>query len=136
MPCSALPMPALLRNPSPVSDSRSVLIVEDEPLIAMMLEDFLLSLGHEVAGICETVEEALARIDQGGFDVAIVDVNLKGGEQVWPVADRLAEKGIPYCFSTGGHVDGPPQAHANVPILAKPFTLDAVDPVIQQACAG
>jgi CheY-like chemotaxis protein len=126
----------LLRNPTPVSDRRSVLIVEDEPLIAMMLEDFLLSLGHEVAGICESVEEALARIDEGGFDVAIVDVHLKGGEQVWPVADRLAEKSIPYCFSTGGHVDGPPEAHAHVPVLAKPFTLDAVDPALRSACGA
>ena len=119
-----------------MSDSRSVLIVEDEPLIAMMLEDFLLSLGHEVAGICESVEEALERVEQGGFDVAIVDVHLKGGEEVWPVADLLAAKSIPFCFSTGGHVDGPPEAHALVPVLAKPFTLDAVDPVIQQACGG
>ena len=119
-----------------MSSGRSVLIVEDEPLIAMMLEDFLLSLGHEVAGICESVSEALDRIDRGGFDVAIVDVHLKGGEHVWPVADRLAERNIPFALSTGGHVDGPPPAHANVPILAKPFTLDSVDPVIRQACGG
>ena len=119
-----------------MSDRRSVLIVEDEPLIAMMLEDFLLSLGHEVAGICESVQEALARIEQGGFDVAIIDVHLKAGEKVWPVADRLAEKGIPYAFATGGHIDSPPLSHSRAPILAKPFTLDAVDPVLRQACGG
>jgi CheY-like chemotaxis protein len=118
-----------------VSVSRSVLIVEDEPLIAMMLEDFLESLGHKVAGICETVAEAVSRIDAGGFDVAIVDVHLKG-ERVWPVAERLAEKGIPFAFATGGHVDAPPAAYAGVPILAKPFTIDAVDPVLRQACEG
>jgi len=119
-----------------VFDSRSVLIVEDEPLIAMMLEDFLLSLGHEVAGICESVAEALARVEQGGFDVAIVDVHLKNGEQVWPVADRLAEKGIPFAFATGGHIERPPVRHEAAPVLAKPFTIDAVDPVLQQACGG
>lgn len=119
-----------------MSVSRSVLIVEDEPLIAMMLEDFLESLGHRVVGVCETVGEAVARIDAGGFDVAIVDVHLKGGERVWPVADRLAEKGIPFAFATGGHVDAPPAAHAGVPILAKPFTIDAVDPVLREACGG
>ena len=114
--------------------SRSVLIVEDEPLIAMMLEDFLLSLGHTVAGTCESVAEAIAHIDRGGFDVAIVDVHLKGGEQIWPVADRLAEKNIPFAFATGGHIEPPPAAHAGAPILAKPFTIDAVGPVLDRAC--
>lgn len=116
-------------------DSRSVLIVEDEPLIAMMLEDFLVSLGHEVAGICESVEEALERVEQGGFDVAIVDVHLKDAH-VWPVADRLAAKGIPFALSTGGHIEPPPPEHADAPILSKPFTLDSLGPVLDQACAG
>ncbi len=115
--------------------SRSVLIVEDESLIAMMLEDFLDSLGHQVAGTCDTVAGALTRVEQGGFDVAIVDVNLNG-EQVWPVADRLAEKGIPYILSTGGHIEPPPAQHANAPVLSKPFTLDAVEPVLEKACGG
>jgi CheY-like chemotaxis protein len=110
-----------------------VLIVEDEPLIAMMLEDFLDSLGHDVAGTCESVAEALARVEQGGFDVAIVDIHLKG-EQVWPVADRLAARGVPYVLATGGHIDPPPAAHAAVPILAKPFTLEAIEPVLDRAC--
>jgi CheY-like chemotaxis protein len=117
-----------------VSFACSVLIVEDEPLIAMMLEDFLETLGHEVAGSCESVAEALAWVEQGGFDVAIVDVHLKDGEHVWPVADRLAEKDIPFVLATGGHIEPPPEAHADVPVLAKPFTLDAIDPVLRQAC--
>jgi CheY-like chemotaxis protein len=117
-------------------ESRNVLIVEDEPLISMMLEDFLLSLGHEVAGICESVEDTLARIGQGGIDVAIVDVHLRGGEKVWPVADRLAELGIPFVFATGGHVEAPPARHAGAPVLAKPFTIDAIEPVLERACAG
>src|SRR5215212_2546492 len=100
----------------------------------MMLEDFLETLGHSVAGACESVAEALTRVEQGGFDVAIVDVHLKGGEQVWPVADRLAEKDIPFVLATGGHIEPPPEAHAGVPVLAKPFTLDAVDPVLRLAC--
>lgn len=117
-----------------VSFTCSVLVVEDEPLIAMMLEDFLETLGHAVAGSCESVAEALERVDQGGFDVAIIDVHLKGGEHVWPVADRLAEKNIPFVLATGGHIEPPPEAHAGVPLLAKPFTMDAIDPVLRQAC--
>lgn len=116
-----------------MSGARSILIVEDEPLIAMMLEDFLDSLGHTVAGTCDTLAAALDRVDEGGFDIAIIDVNLNG-ERVWPVADRLAERGVPYVLATGGHIDPPPEAHASVPVLSKPFTLDAIEPALEQAC--
>ena len=115
--------------------ARSILIVEDEPLIAMMLEDFLDSLGHTVAATCETVADALARVGQGGFDIAIIDVNLNG-EQVWPVADRLADSGKPFVLATGGHVDPPPQRHADVPVLSKPYTIEAIEPALAQACGG
>ncbi|HEY0112922.1 MAG TPA: response regulator [Allosphingosinicella sp.] len=116
-----------------MSAPRSILIVEDEPLIAMMLEDFLDSLGHQVAGTCDTVGAALDRVKEGGFDIAIIDVNLNG-ERVWPVADELKSRGIPYVLATGGHIEPPPEAHAEVPVLSKPFTLDAIEPAIERAC--
>jgi len=112
---------------------RSILIVEDEPLIAMMLEDFLDSLGHEVVGTCDSVEEAIEKVNQGGFDVAIIDIQLKDGKHVWPVADRLAEEGTPYILATGGHVEPPPLRHAAAPILSKPYTIDAIDPALDRA---
>jgi CheY-like chemotaxis protein len=115
-----------------VSETRSVLIVEDEPLIAMMLEDFLDSLGHTVAGSCESVQEALGRVEEGGFDVAIIDVHLKG-EHVWPVADRLNEKGIPFIVATGGHIAPPPPEHENAPVLNKPYTIDSIEPALDKA---
>lgn len=115
---------------------RSILIVEDEPLIAMMLEDFLESLGHQVVGTCDSVAAALGFVEKGGFDVAIIDVQLKDGEQVWPVADRLAAAGTPFVLATGGHVEAPPAAHAAAPILAKPYTIDAIEPVLARACGG
>jgi CheY-like chemotaxis protein len=115
-----------------VTAKHTVLIVEDESLISMMLEDFLDSLGHCVAGTCETVSDALARVEQGGFDIAIVDVNLNG-ERVWPVADRLRAMGIPYILATGGHIEPPPDAHAGAPVLSKPFTLDAIEPALDEA---
>src|SRR5215212_10080759 len=99
----------------------------------MMLEDFLDSLGHRVAGVCETVAEALHWVTEGGFDIAIIDVNLNG-QRVWPVADRLAAKGIPYVLATGGHIDPPPAAHASAPVLSKPFTLDSIEPALDRAC--
>ena len=114
---------------------RLILIVEDEPLIAMMLEDFLESLGHEVVGTCETVAEAMNRVEAGGFDLAIVDVQLKDGERVWPVADRLAEAGTPFILATGGHVDPPPARHAAAPLLSKPYTIEAIEPALD-ACSA
>lgn len=116
--------------------ARSILIVEDEPLIAMMLEDFLDSLGHKVVGSCESVEEALSWVDRGGFDVAIIDVQLKDGKQVWPVADRLAQEGKPFVLATGGHVEPPPAQHAAAPVLAKPYTIDAIGPALERACGN
>jgi DNA-binding response OmpR family regulator len=115
--------------------TRSILIVEDEPLIAMMLEDFLETLGHKVVASCDNVDAALDHVAAGGFEVAILDVSLKDG-QVWPVADRLAEAGTPFVLATGGHVDPPPAEHAGAPVLAKPYTIDAIGPALDQACGG
>ncbi|MCJ8190012.1 response regulator [Sphingomicrobium aestuariivivum] len=113
---------------------RNILVVEDEPLIAMMLEDFLDALGHQVAASCESVAEAMAAVEKGGFDMAILDVNL-GGEPVWPVAEALRERGIPFALATGGHVTEPPADFLSTPTLAKPFTMDRVEPVIEATLA-
>ena len=115
--------------------SRSILIVEDEPLIAMMLEDFLESLGHRVQATCDNVGEALSEVEKGGFDLAILDVNLKG-ENVWPVATELRERGLPFIIASGGHVDPPPPEFASVPLIEKPYTVDRVTPAINAALAG
>ena len=116
--------------------SRSILIVEDEPLIAMMLEDFLETLGHRIIASCDSVEAALGHVAAGGFEVAILDVSLKDGCKVWPVADRLAAAGTPFIIATGGHVDPPPAAHAGAPILSKPYTIDSIEPALDQACGA
>ena len=112
-----------------------ILIVEDEPLISMMLEDFLLSLGPRVSAICESVDEALAAVDSTTFDIAILDVNLKG-QSVWPVAARLREKSIPFVLASGGHVDPPPPEFLAVPMIDKPYTIDRVTPAIEAAMVG
>jgi DNA-binding response OmpR family regulator len=113
---------------------RSILVVEDEPLIAMMLEDFLESLGHSVTATCESVSDAMVEANKGGFDLAILDVNLKG-ESVWPVAERLRAKQIPFVLATGGHVDPPPPEFAHVPVIEKPYTVDRVTPALDAAFA-
>ena len=62
-----------------------------------MLEDFLESLGHSVSATCESVSDALVEAEKGGFDVAILDVNLKG-ESVWPVATGCASRTFRSCL--------------------------------------
>lgn len=104
-----------------------ILIVEDEPLIVMMLEDFLDALGHQAAGNADSVARALARIETGGFDAAILDVNLTGGERSWPIADALAAAGIPFMLATGGSGDVIPPEHAARPVLPKPFSCDLLE---------
>jgi CheY-like chemotaxis protein len=114
---------------------RSILIVEDEPLIAMMLEDFLESLGHSVAATCDSVKCALQKVETGGFDLAILDVNLKG-ENVWPVASQLRARKVPFVIATGGHVDPPPPEFNDAPVIEKPYTVDRVTPAIDAAFAA
>ena len=104
----------------------NILIIEDEPLIAMMLEDFLDALDREVAGTADNCASALELIEQGGVHAAILDVNLRGGEKSWPIADALTARGIRYIFATGGSTDSLAEAYRDRPTLPKPFTMDAV----------
>lgn len=114
-----------------MTERLSVLIIEDEPLISMMIEDFVDLLDHEVAGACDTVAGALERIAGGGFDVAILDVNLRDGP-CWPAADALAAAGKPFVIASGGFVEPPPPEHAGARHLAKPFTLEGVRGALEE----
>ncbi len=110
-----------------MSDVNRILIVEDEPLIAMMLEDFLDILDRTVAGSVDTVDAALAKIASGGVGAAILDVNLRGGQNSTAVAEALAERGLPFLFATGGNEDGVDPRFRDRPRLQKPFTMDSVE---------
>lgn len=103
-----------------------ILIVEDEPLIAMMLEDFLEVLDKTAVGTVDSVASALARVEDGGIDAAILDVNLRGGEKSTPVAEALAARDIPFVFATGGSDDSVDAQFRDRPVLQKPFTMDGV----------
>ncbi|OQW45826.1 MAG: transcriptional regulator [Proteobacteria bacterium SG_bin6] len=105
---------------------QKILVVEDEPLIAMMIEDFLDMLGKSHAGTADNVSEALAMVDAGGIDAAILDLNLRGGETSWPVAERLAQAGVPFIFASGGLGESVDPPFNDRPVLPKPFTIDAV----------
>ena len=114
----------------------AILVIEDEPLIAMMLEDFLDALGYELAGSADGVAGALELVEQGGFDAALLDVNLRDGETSWPVADALNACGRPFILATGGGSDAVPARHAGAPMLSKPYTLDGVRAAFEALLAG
>ncbi len=113
-----------------------ILIVEDESLIALMLEDYLDILGKQVVGVADCVEAALALVAAGGFDAAILDINLRDGEKSWPIADALAAQGMPFLFASGGSGDAMADAYADRPVLAKPFTLDGLSRALEALGQG
>jgi CheY-like chemotaxis protein len=97
-----------------------VLVVEDEYLVAMLVEDMLETLGFQVAEIASNIDAAAAAAERGEFDVAILDVNLNGAMSS-PIADILARRSIPFIFATGYGNSGPHERFAETPSLQKPF---------------
>ncbi len=112
--------------------NRRVLIVEDEMFVAILLEDMLAELGYQVAGIASRVSTALPLVETLDFDLAILDVNL-AGEMSFPVADAIAEKGLPYLFATGYGRPGIAPTHAHRPVLSKPFSSGELQTAIASA---
>jgi len=107
-----------------------LLIVEDEPLIAMDLEEILTSAGFEVVGTASTVQEAFDMINTTQPEIVTLDLNLMGTRS-YPVADFLQAEGIPFVFCTGYFgTECFPDRHKNVPVLPKPIhSADAVKTV-------
>ena len=101
----------------------AVLVVEDEQLVAMLIEDALLDAGATVLGPAGTVAESLALLRASIPAVAVMDMNLCG-ESAAPVADALAALGVPFLVATGFGVAGLPPGHEAAPVLAKPFDPD------------
>ena len=99
---------------------RRVLVVEDEMIVAWLLQDMLADLGCAVVGPAARVYQALAMIDAEAIDAAVLDVNLNG-QKSYPVADALAARGMPFVFSTGYETESLPNAYQRLPLLQKPF---------------
>jgi CheY-like chemotaxis protein len=108
---------------------RRVLIVEDEVLVSILIEDALADLGIEVAGVAGTLEEALAHAELGNFDCAILDVHVQG-KDVFPVAEMLAARGVPFVFATGYGQSGVPKKYRERPVLQKPFMTPELERVL------
>ena len=107
-------------------DGRRVLIVEDEFLLADDLSQSLREVGAVVVGPVRTVSDALRLIEGGeAMDAALLDVNL-GREKVFPVAEALRARRVPFCFTTGYESQSIPDRFADVPRFEKPLDSDAV----------
>ena len=102
-----------------------VLLVEDEPLIAMMLEDFLEALDRQHAGTADSVAAALPMVEAGALDAAILDVNLVG-EKVYPVADALLDRGVPFLFASGYDADESGLRFTGIRHLVKPLMMKSL----------
>lgn len=110
---------------------RRILAVEDEMLVLMNIEMALKDFGCSAICSAASVTEALARLAEQRFDAAIVDVNL-GGEKSYPVADALAQLGIPFVFSTGYSDHGDRADLEDCPVLRKPYTRAALFAAFEQ----
>lgn len=109
----------------------SVLVVEDETMIAMFLEDMLIDLGCDVVGPAGTVASAIALIETAGqeLDGALLDVNLRGG-LAYPIADVLLRRGVPFVFVTGYAAHGIDPRYSAVPAVTKPFPFKTLASII------
>jgi CheY-like chemotaxis protein len=106
-------------------EGKRVLVVEDEPMIRLLLDDMLADLGYTMAAEAGRLDEALTQAKDGEFDVAILDVNLNG-QPITPVVEVLVRRGVPFVFVSGYARRGIPEAHTNVPLLQKPFQSDGL----------
>ncbi len=113
-------------------DGLSILVVEDETIISLLLEDMLLNLGCGAVWHASGVNEALALLKEKRPDAALLDVNLSG-EPAYPVAEQLESAAIPFIFSTGYGTSGLPARWGAKPTVQKPFTLQTLEKALSAA---
>jgi two-component sensor histidine kinase/DNA-binding response OmpR family regulator len=102
-----------------------VLLVEDEALVAMMIQETLAEFGFDVLGPVATVSEALAAAREPGIDAAVLDINL-GDDLVYTVAEILARRGVPFVFVTGYDSDSVDARFSGIPVLQKPIERESL----------
>jgi CheY-like chemotaxis protein len=106
---------------------KRILIVEDEPVIGLVLADMLEEMGADVDGPWPSAAEALAALDSAPPAAALLDLHIEGGTSL-AVADRLLAAGIPFAFLSGaGHALG---RHADAVMLEKPYRAGDVAAVL------
>jgi CheY-like chemotaxis protein len=112
------------------SPALRVLIVEDEMTVALLMEDLLVELGHEVVGMAMRLPLALALAERLEFDLAILDINLDG-QMSFAVADILVAREVPFFFASGYGAPGLELPYRNHRMLPKPFDRDTLHDALQ-----
>jgi len=112
-------------------DEKRVLLVEDEPLVSMMLADMLSAFGHKVDGPYNRFPDAILAAKSNNLQAGILDVNL-GGEKTFAVADILATRKIPFAFVTGYGPDAILSEFSHAPVLQKPIEAAKLHALLQQ----
>ncbi|MBW3617634.1 MAG: response regulator [Proteobacteria bacterium] len=100
-------------------------------VVAMLVEEFVAELGHEVVAVASHLEAGLELARTGNFDLAVLDLNL-GGIQSFPIADALAARGVPFIFASGYGAAGLPSRHRSRAVVQKPFDLDDLNSAIER----
>lgn len=118
--------------PIKLKTGNRILLVEDEILVAMMMRDILSDLGYAVVGPFSRLSEAMIAAVHDEIDAGVVDINL-GGEFVYPVADVLVARGIPFVFITGYGVESIDKRFGSVPIIKKPVQRQALQKLFIQS---
>ncbi len=109
-------------------DKPRVLLVEDEALVAMMIQETLIDFGFQVVGPVSTASEALAAARNSHFEAAVLDINLGDG-LVYTVAEILGKRGVPFVFVTGYDADSVDPRFSGVPVLQKPIERDMLQKI-------
>jgi len=121
------------KRPGRLPSGLRVLLVEDEIMIALLLEEELAALDCQVIGPIGRLDKALEIAQREAVDVGILDVNINGNE-VYPVAEVLAARGIPFVFVTGYGRQGLRAPYRDSPTLQKPFQFHDLQRAIEEAC--
>ena len=115
--------------------NRKVLVVEDEMMIAMLIEDMLDEFGCKLVGPATNVPRALELIGKEQVEVAVLDLNLDG-KDTYAIADALRQKNVPFIFATGYGSTGMRPEYGDRPVLQKPFQAKDLETALAEALAG
>ena len=108
-----------------------VLLVEDEAIIAMLMEDMLAEFACDVSETVGHLDAAMTAAREACVDMAFIDVNLSGVSAL-PVAEVLRERGIPFAFVTGYGTTRTAASHPDVPVLQKPFRVQELEAIVER----
>lgn len=110
-----------------------VLVVEDEPLIAMVVEDTIVMMGYQIVGPVAKLDEALELATRGDFDCAVLDINIRGGNS-YAIADLLLTRGCPFLFTTGYSDWSMPTHLVSEKRLSKPYSSRQLESELRLLC--